>query len=130
VTTLNGAAIVRLVRQPRPRAQRWILWIVLALLTSAPVFLCQATSSSDHAQAVVATAHCDGGHDVQCSRGPAVSLGASTRSGRDGEPELLLVALVVAVLGFVRHLPSSASRAPRRPTSGRLQLVALGIARI
>ena len=132
MTTLNAAAIVRFVRQPGPRVRQWTLWFVLVLL--APVVLCHGVSSSEPAQAASAVSvseECAGGHDVRCSLGTAVAVGASTRGGRDGEPELLLALVVAAaVLGTARRLPGSPSRAPRRAPWGRQQLVALGIARI
>jgi hypothetical protein len=133
VTTLKVVAIVRFVRQPGPRVQRWTLWFLLILLTMAPVVLCQGVSSPGPAQAspaVTVSEECGGRHDVLCSRGTAVAVGATSRSGRDGEPELLLLAVAVAVLGTVRGLPGFPIRAPQRPLSGREQLLSVGIARI
>jgi hypothetical protein len=124
------------VRQPRSdhRARRWLLGLVLTLLALAPVFLCQAVSSSEPppaASTAAVTVECDGAHDVLCSRGAAVAVGASTRSGRDGQPEPLLVLVVAtALIGTTCRIPGALSRAPQRPMTGPQQLVALGIARI
>lgn len=137
MTTLNAPVSSEPVRQPRSghRARRWLLWLVLILLTLAPVFLCQAVSSSSElvpsTSAATVSADCDGGHDALCARGTAVATGASPRSGRGGEPELLLtLAVAAAVIGTIRRLPGSSSGAPQRLLPGRQQLLALGIARI
>jgi hypothetical protein len=124
------------VRRPRSdhRVRRWVLGFVLTLLTLAPLFLCQAGSSSVPAATLstqVMTADCDGAHDMLCSRGAAVAVGASTRSGRDGEPELVVVAALVgaALIGSIRRFPRTLPWTPR-PVTGRQQLLSLGIARI
>ncbi len=74
------------------------------------------------------------GHDVLCSRGTAVTAGASTRGGRDGEPDLLLaMAVAVALIGMGVEVAARARRIPGTPqrlVTGRQQLLALGIARI
>jgi hypothetical protein len=98
------------------------------------VFLCQAGSSSEPAPAASAaavSAECDGGHDMFCSRGAAVTAGASTRSSRDGEPgQLLTLVVATALIGTVRRFPGTSSWAPPRSVTGRQQLLSLGIARI
>lgn len=135
-------------RHPRPvhlarsRAQRWGLWIVLALLVLATVVVCQAALSAspapvDSAHVVAGACDKDLGHDVLCVRGIAAAIATSTRSGRDdaaGDELGPLVALVLVGAVIVATAGAgggiAASWAAQQLVPGRRRLAAIGISRI
>jgi peptidoglycan/LPS O-acetylase OafA/YrhL len=136
----------RSVRLARTRAQRWGLWIVLALLVLVPVAVCQAASSpAPVASSHAVTASCGGdlGHDVMCARGLAAAAMPGTRGGRDDGARdgigVLVANVLVGAMAFAAGTgtPAGYGRtagpppwAPQRLMPSRRQLVAIGISRI
>jgi hypothetical protein len=151
----NGHAglgcIVPFVRHPHParlartRAQRWGLWILLALLVLTPVVVCRGASSPAPAESSLAvSASCDGelGHDVMCARGLTTAAAPGTRGGRDDAAHDVLGLITVVVMGVAvagagiglaaryRTTAGPPPWASQRLVPGRHQLVAVGIARV
>jgi hypothetical protein len=133
-------------RLARTRAQRWGLWIVLALLVLVSVTDRHAASSPalvDSSLAVTASCGGDLGHDVMCARGLAAAAMPGTRGGReDGLRDGIGVLVASVLLGAMAFAAGTATPAryrtaagppawaPQRLVPARHQLVAIGITRI